>query len=440
MTSQSKVKLSRILLFAGISLQLPAALAVFEPGIGIGFEYSDNAGLTPDNEDEDLILLGQLAAKIEQTSGSMTLDAATSVTYENYTDDTFSDQYYFDLNATAGWEMIPGRVNWVMRDFFTQRLEDSIDRSTPNNIEDVNIFNVAPDITMPISRVQRVVVTPSVSDFYYEDSDTDNQRYSLSLDWLYSTSATNEVGLGSSISKTSFEDEDKNPDFSASNIHAVISGELARSKYIANLGYTHIDRDVFENRSAPTGSLDWVLGIAGRTEARVYLATDLTDSSYSALGSAIDPGIGDVDNEQISGDIYRNNIARGTFTRRGATLKSRLWAEIRDLDYKEAAQDREVQNLGLKFDYQMRALMSSALYAKYKRTKRTEQNRTDKQYVVGGQIGYQLARKLRTVFNLQYQDKDSTENADEFSEFSGLIGLVYGYGHSEVARKRARGF
>ena len=438
MTSQFKLKLPGMLLFASMSLQIPAALAVFEPGVGIGFEYTDNAGLTPDNEDEDLIVLGHVGANISQNSGALSLNADTSMTYESYTDDTFSDQYYFDLSAMADWEMVPERVNWVMRDFFTQRLRDSIDRATPNNIEDINIFYLGPDVMLPISRVQKVVISPSVSDFYYEDSDTDNQQYALALDWLYSTSATNEVGLGGSFSKTDFEDEDANPNFSASNVHAIISGQLARSKYKANLGYTHIDRDVFENRGAPTGSLDWVLGLTGRSDARVYLASDLTDSSYSALDSAIDPGLGDIDNVQISGDVYRNNIARATFSRKGATLKSRLWAEIRDLDYKETEQDREVQNLGIKFDYQMRALVSSGLYARYKRTKRTEQNRTDKQYAIGGQLGYQMARKLRTVLNLQYQDKDSTDDAQEFSEFSGMISLVYGYG--EVARQRARGY
>jgi hypothetical protein len=55
-------------------------------------------------------------------------------------------------------------------------------------------------------------------------------------------------------------------------------------------------------------------------------------------------------------------------------------------------------------------------------------------YSVGGEIGYQMSRKLRAVFNLRYQDKDSTDNAQEFSEFSGLVNLVYGFG--EVARKK----
>jgi len=426
-----------MLLLAGVSLHIPTASALFEPGVGIGLQYTDNAGLTPNNEEKDLIVLGYVGANIDQSSGPLNFNAVTSLIYEDYTDGTFSDQYYFDLNATAGWEMVRNRVNWVMRDFFTQRLRNSTDRATPDNIEDINIFNFGPDVVLPISRVQKLVINPAFSDFYYETSDVENQRYSLSLDWLYSTSATNEVGLGGSFSKIDFENENRNPNYSASNIHAIVAGQLARSTYKVNLGFTQIDRDNLENRGAPTGSLDWVLGLTGRSDARVYLASDLTDFSFSALDSAIDSGRGDINNVQNSGDVFRNNILRATYSRKGATLNSRLWGELRDLDYKETPQDRKVQSMGVNFDYQMRALVSSGLYARFRRTERTEQDRTDKQYVVGGEIGYQMSRRLRTVFDLQYQNKDSDDDTQEFSEFSGLINLVYGYG--EVARQKRPG-
>ncbi len=423
-----------MLLLAGMSLHIQTASALFEPGVGIGLQYTDNAGLTSDNEDDDLVVLGYVGANIDKSSGSLNLNAVTSLTYENYTNNTFSDQYYFDLNAKAGWEMVRNRVNWVMRDFFTQRLRTSIDRATPANIEDINIFNFGPDVILPISRVQKLVISPAFSDFYYETSDVDNQRYSLSLDWLYNKSATNEIGLGGSFSKIDFENENRNPNYSASNIHAIVTGQLARSNYEANLGFTQIDRDDFENQSSVTGSLEWIYDFIGHSNAKVYMASDLTDASYSALDSAIDPDRGDINNVQISSDVFMNNVLRATYSRKGATLNTRLWAELRDLDYKERPQDREVQSLGIKFDYQMRALVSSGLYARYRRTKRTDQGRTDKYYTVGAQIGYQMSRKLRTVFDLQYQDKDSTDDTQEFSEFSGLINLVYGYG--EVARKK----
>jgi len=437
MRFQLKLKLPGLFLFAGMLLNIPVALAVFEPGVGVGLQYTDNAGLTANNENDDLITLGYVGARLDQRSGPLDFSGTTSLTYENYTDNTFSDQYYFDLNATAGWEMIRDRLNLRVRDFFTQRLKNTIDRSTPNNIEDVNIFNFSPDITVPISKRQKLVINPEFNEFYFERSDINNRQYALSIDWLYGTSALTQVGFGGLISSTDFEDENKNPNFVAKNIHVIVSGRLARSKYKMNLGFTRFDRDKLEDRSAPTGSFAWTLDLGGRTEVSVYLASDLTDHSFTALDSAITPEHGDINNVQISSDVFRNNILRAVLLRKGATLKSRLWAEIRDLDYKETLQDQKVLDLGFKFDYQMRRLVSSGLFAGYKRTERTEQDRTDKQYVVGGEIGYQMSRELYALFRLQYQNKDSTNNIQEFSEFSGLINLVYGYG--EVARKKRPG-
>lgn len=433
------LKKSRALFFMVAPLLVQPAFGVFEPGVGIGLEYTDNARLTRDNKEDDFILLGYVGAKIEEDSGPLSFQATTSLTYENYVDDTFSDQYYYDLNATAAWEMYRERLNWVARDFFTQRLTDSDDRATPNNIENVNIFNFGPAITVPLSRVQKFVINPSFTDYYYEESDTDNQTYSLTADWLVDISATNTVGLGGGVSKTDFEDEDENPNFVANNVHGILSGSVARSEYTVNLGYTHIDRDEFKNRSAPTGSINWIFRLPGRADARIFAASDLTDSSYTALESALDPGRGDIDTVQISGDVFSDNLLRVMYTKRWPTLKAKLWGDLRDLDYKETPQDREVQGVGLKLDYQARALLSSGLYAQYRRTERTEQDRTDKIYVFGAQLGYQLSRKLRTVLDLQYQDKDSTDNFEEFSEFSALVNLVYGFG--EMDRKRsARSF
>ena len=412
---------------------------LFEPGVGLGLQYTDNAGLTPDHANDDLIALGYVGAHIDERSGPLSLGATTSLSYEHYTDGTFSDQHYFNLNTTAGWDMIRDRVNWLARDFFTQRLRNTLDRSTPSNIENVNIFNLGPDITLPISKVQKLVISPEYSHFYYQKSDADNQRYGVSLDWLYGLSATNNIGLGGSFSKTDFKDQNNNPNFSGSNVHAIVSGQLARSQYRLNLGFTRIDRDNLENHSAPTGSLNWVLEVAGRSAARVYLASDLTDSSYSALTSAIDPGRGDINNVQVSADIFRNNVLRATFSRQGTTLKSSLWAELRNLNYKETPQDREVQSVGVRFSYQARELLSSGLYASYGRTKRTDQNRTDKRYAVGAELGYQMSRSLRAVFNLQYQNNASTDNTQEYKEFSGLINLVYGFGGA-MHRRTVRGF
>ena len=399
-----------------------------EPGVGVGLQYTDNAALTADDEDSDWIALGYVGANIEQSSGPLQANATASLNYQNYTQNTFSDKVYFNLGATADWEMVRNRLDWQLQNFFTQRPVDSTDPDTPDNAQNTNVFTFGPTILFPLSGRQTVTVSPTYRNFYYQDSDTDNQQYSLTANWFYQMYRLTGVGLDGGVTRVDYDDEQRNPNYIASNIHFVVSTRRARSDFDINLGATNINRDRFENQSGFTGNLSWLVRLTGHSQVRTYIASELTDSNNGLLNASVNPDDGDFSNEQISGDVLRNSIIRLEYLRQDATLNSRLWGELRDEDYKEAPDDREVQSVGAELNYPVTALLSSGVSVRYKRTKLTEDNRTDKRYEVGGNIGYQLSRKLRSVFDLQYRKKDSTLDTDEYSEMSAFVSLVYGFG------------
>ena len=72
-------------------------------------------------------------------------------------------------------------------------------------------------------------------------------------------------------------------------------------------------------------------------------------------------------------------------------------------------------------------MVSTGVYGDYTRTDAKDGNRTDNFYLIGGNVSYSLSRKLRTVFDIHYRDKDSTSATESYSEFGALISLVYGY-------------
>ena len=111
---------------------LASALEI-EPFVGAGVRFTDNAKLTEKNEDSDQILNGLVGAKITENDGPFRANADTSLTYENYLDNTYGDKYWFNLSATAGWEMIRDRVDWGVRDYFTQSQINNLDSDTPSN-------------------------------------------------------------------------------------------------------------------------------------------------------------------------------------------------------------------------------------------------------------------------------------------------------------------
>jgi len=423
-----KFSLTRLVVFAGLLAGSAMASAwTVEPGIGAGLLYTDNAALKSKNEDDDLVVVGYLGADINEADGPFTLNATTSLLYTNYTEDTFSDQYYVNLGANAAWVAIRDRLDWRAENYFTQRQINSLDANTPDNNQNTNVFSFGPNFYFPISGRQRVTLRPEVQDFYFEKSDTDNRRYILSADWRYQLNQRMTTGLDGTVTKVDYDDEDKNPNYIATDIHGILSGTRPRSDYTLNLGATRINRDKFDSQDGFSGSLTWLYQMTGHSTARAYLSTSLTDSNQQLLDSELNPDNGDFNNEQISGDVLRSNTARLTYRRQDSTLNAEVWGEYRDLDYKESPNDRDVKETGARLDYRITPLITTGVLGRYNRTKEKDTGRTDKRYTIGANIAYQLSRKLRTKFDIQYRNKDSTQSDSEYSEISAFISLVYGF-------------
>jgi hypothetical protein len=421
--------LSVLLVFAPFA----SALEI-KPVVVTGLRYTDNAKLTDKNEDSDEIFDGRVGAEISENDGPFRVDANTSLTYEHYFSHTYGDKHWFNLDANAGWEMIRDRVDWGVRDYFTQTQINNLDASTPSNTQNTNAFSLGPNIILPVSGRQTITLRPVFSDFYYENSDTDNQQYALNADWLYQLYPDMKTGIDGGVTAVRYKKDDLNPDYSIYNLDWVVSGTRPRSTYSIQLGGTSINRDKLNNQNGYSGSLSWLYKITGHSSVRAYAETDLTDSSQQYLNSQIDPGTGDFSNVQTSGDVLRNKIFRVNYLREDSTLNSNIWTELRNLDYKESPDDRKVKEIGAKFDYQVTAVITTGIYGTYNNTKDSNMSTDYNQYTTGVTAGYRLSRKLSTRFDLQYQKyNNSSNNFNEYTEYNVFLGLVYGLGQASTS-------
>ena len=197
------------LAFAGLYLSCKMVVALeFQPGIGVGVEYTDNARLEPDNQVYDLITIGYVGARISENEGPLTYDATTLFNNQSYTQDTYPDQHYFNLAGRADWVMIKDRFNWFLSDSFTQRTVNTLAANTPDNLQDTNAFGFGADIRFPISARQSFSLSPSFSQYYYEVQVTDNKQYVLAANWNYLMSRLNNVGLNLSARKVDYTETD----------------------------------------------------------------------------------------------------------------------------------------------------------------------------------------------------------------------------------------
>ena len=401
--------------------------ATFEPGVGLGWQYTDNAALTPDNEESDWGAVGYLGGSLTEEGGPLTYSADGTVIYQRYANSTFDDQTYFNLGARVRWEQVENRVNWLVDNFFTQTPINSIGKDVPTNIQNTNVFSIAPDFTFPYSSGHRFRVNPFFRDYYYEDTDTDNQQYGLDAGWSYPLYPTLRVGIDAGLTDVNYKQDDVNSDYTRSRLRAVFSGSRPHSEYSFNLGSTRISRDKGNDQSGFGGGLTYLYRFTGHSSLRANASTDLTDSSQTFFDSNVEPDDGNSDNVQTSGETFRDNVFRLVYSRDDDTFDTRIYGELRKLNYDDAPLDRDAQELGADLDYAVNAYLSTGLYGNYVRYKEQDINRTDKRYILGGRVRYNFSRKLAANVTLQYRKRDSNEADFNYDEFSALVGIVYGF-------------
>jgi hypothetical protein len=424
------VKIRQLKLAIGVCLlggSTTLAAAIFEPGVGLGWQYSDNVALTPDNEDADWGAVGYLGGSLIEEGGPLTYNAGGTLTYQRYANKTFDDQTYFNLNARVRWEQVEGRLNWLVDNFFTQTPINSLGRDVPDNIQNSNVFSFGPDIAIPLSSGHRFSINPFFRDFYYEDTDTDNQQYGLNAGWSYPLYPTMRVGVNAGITDVNYEQDASTRDATRSQLRAVVSGNRPHSDYSFNFGTSRISRDSGNDQVGFGGGLTYNYNITGHSSVSTRIATDLTDSSQTFFDSEVNPESGNSNNVQTSSETFRNNVLTIEYTRDDDTFDTRVWGELRDVDYDEALNDREVQELGADLAYNINAYLTTAVFGSFIRYKETDIGRTDKRYLLGGRVGYNFFRTLSVNASVQYRKRDSTQAGFNYDEFSALVGVVYGF-------------
>lgn len=405
---------------------------LFEPGVGVGIEYTDNATLVKEKKVNDFVVVGYAGARISENEGALTYDATATSNNTNYAKKAFPDQRYFNLGAGADWAMIRGRFNWFLRDIYNQRTINALNTNTPDNLQNSNIFSFGANILFPVSARQNFSLIPMFSQYYYEAQPTDNKRVSLAASWTYEMFRLTSVGFNLSVRSINYTEKNilgqSIEDTTFTNAAIVFSGQRLRSVFSANLGSTNVKRKNGQETTAFAGFFNWLADLSSRSKFETRLSTDLTDTGRVDFTFDGNPGAGNGDGVQITTDVIRNSYMYMAYLREDSSFKTNVSVRYRKVKYSESPLDRIIRGGGVQFSYPVSQLLSSGTYANYNRIKQLDTNRLDKQFTVGASLNYVFTRKIRGLLDLKYRRKESTLITENYEEYSIFVSLVYGYG------------
>jgi len=403
------------------------AAVEFEPGVGLGIEYTDNATLSPDAAVADQVAVGYVGVSVSENEGPLKYDATASFNKFNYLRGTYEDQRYFNLGARADWAMIKDRFNWFLNNRFAQVPIRSINSNTPTNVQDSNFFSSGANIQFPVSARQNFSLVPMFSQYSYEVLLTDNKQYSLVANWNYQMFRLTNVGLNFSVRNIDYTEKNilgqSIEDTTFTTMGFTFNGQRLRSSFSGSLGATNVERKNGDATTGFSGFLNWVTNISSRSKFEALASTNLTDTSSAALSA--EGAAGDV---QVTADVIRNGIFNLAYIRDDALLRTRISARYHKLTYSENPRDRVTRYFDINLNYPVMQLMTSSVYANYYRTNQLDINRQDDNYTVGGNLNYRFSRKLRGLFDLKYRTKESSTPSQNYTELSAFASLVYGFG------------
>ena len=406
-------------------LSVSDAMAVhLEYGAGAEVQYSDNIAQDSADEKDEWIYGGVVGIAANEDSGPILVNSNALLRYEDYAHNTFSDQFLFSLNNQAEWRIIPDRFSWVLNDRFTQLSIDTFNTDTPANSQNVNALSTGPNLVYRLSLINRIELDGRYENYYYEESDADNNRYSAYARWVHTLSPSTELSLNISGEKTTFDENDLIDNYTRQDYSITYLTQSTNTEYEIELGRTVIQSSAADH-SGYFATADGVWSFTPNLSFGLSAGSRLTDASQELIDSVSDTVQGAVQTAQVSGDVFREKEFGFTLNKKGSGLRVKLQGDWVDQDYKTTSLDQRIKRVVGKLDYDLTATLVGSVFGEFERMKAIETKREDDDSTLGVSISYLIRRDWAIELTTRYTKRESNQAGADFNELAGYLTLTY---------------
>lgn len=260
--------------------------------------YTDNLLRQPDGEDEVPVSLG-LAGNWKKSTRHLIADVEGRVDGITYLNNTFDDEVFGQLDASATWWPAPERFSWVLENVYGQVASDPFAPMSPENRQNTNVLSTGPDWFIPMGDRTRLHLGGRYGSVQYEESVDDNTRLNGMAGIDRAISSSSQLGLGLNSVWVDYDaaavlqaDYDRHEAFASYEF----TGEQ-ETAFGVNAGYTWLSRDA-DDSSAPFLEVSLSRSVSPSTTLRLNLANRFSDpgdqfAAGGLPGSApgTDPGV-----------------------------------------------------------------------------------------------------------------------------------------------------
>jgi hypothetical protein len=432
----------RIILIAGLAVgavTLPAAHAG-EIGFGFGYvgAYSDNIRRAEGGSEEELThaLLGGLAYR--ENSADLAARLLGQVEYRDYSRNTYDDETVLLLDAAAVWTINPQRLIWTLEDRFDQLPQDATLADTPDNREAVNVFNTGPDLLLPLTPVDTLVVGARVGHSYFRESDVDHNRYAGIVRLRHLAGPSTSYSLNLETIRVQYTDLPEPPavspvaDYLREDLFMRMDRRTLLSRLVLDAGLTRIVPDTGDDYDGPLARLNWAQRVSSESSVGIAGGLEYQDVSGALLAGLADPTVQDpitappqIPQTVTSGDIFYHKRAEVYYTRTGLFVGFRINVFYRDRDYEHVAQDQIARGGRTDWSYNFTETLTGNLYGEATRTDYQDFVRIDRDVNYGAWFGYRLNPNVSLRLEGRRYERRSAAALADYEETRAYLSLLY---------------
>jgi len=129
---------------------------VIDYTIGLGFEHSDNIGLTQENRESQNLLTPNLTFMLDKEGSRVQAYAAGQIQYVDFLEGAFVNELRGQFTGGLNWVMAPDLLSFSMIDTSGVQPVQTRVQYAPDNLQQVNVFSAGPTLHLRLSPVTRV--------------------------------------------------------------------------------------------------------------------------------------------------------------------------------------------------------------------------------------------------------------------------------------------
>jgi len=393
----------------------------------LGVEHSNNVTASGADPIATATSTVGLQADFNQQAANYSLNIEPGLQYRSYSETTFDDQLFVSLDAGLLWNISKQRFSWTFEDYLDQSAIDSTSASTPFNQQDTNVFLTGPDVTFRLGPVQRIELLARYLDFYYENTDADNNRYGVLARWIRQPNAVSTYGLNVDAADIRYKDPLNNEDYTRYDAFVSIEKKLSTYDLDIKLGYTEIERDFSENLDDFLAQARLNYRINSKSSINLSAISEYTDSSRNFLLSrASREGVRSF-NTQINGSVFylQQAFAGYTWSDHINVVNIEYSINTDEYDAVNSDLDRKVQNYRLGINRAITGHLSVSFDAQLGDSEYSGLSRKDEDTSVGLAFSYRMSRSLSLQLGAQRSERESSTETLNYVENIGYMSVHY---------------